>query len=136
MPVLMPVLQVMAQILAPDLVPTLRRNLQHRQKALVRTIALASILVAGAGLLLTSAVLGLSAWLGPVAATGLLGLALLLAGSVGALVLRRRPRTQLAPMPVLAPGAWQPEMLLPSLGFVAGMVLSRTLMRKLATRRA
>jgi hypothetical protein len=125
----------MVQALAPTLVPRLRRNLQHGQKALLRSLVLAAILAAGAGLLLTSVVLGLSVWLGPIAATGLVGLALLLAGALGAAVLRRRPKPLPAPMPVLAPGVWQPEMLLPGLGFVFGLVLTRTLMRKIASAR-
>lgn len=115
------------QALGDGFAQTLREAAGRGRKALLWPVALGAVSVLGAGLLVTSALLGLSAWLGPVAATGLAGLALLAAAAVARAILRYRAgRT---PVPVVAPPPRdrQPEDLLPELAFGVGLALSRSL---------
>ena len=78
--------------------PALRRTLARGQRAMFRAVFMAWVIVAGAGLLLASALLALSAWIGPIAATGIGGLTLLLAAFVAVLARRGRrlPRSGLS----------------------------------------
>lgn len=60
--------------------PPMRRAFERCERAILGALAIALTVTAGAGLVLTSALLALSAWIGPIAATGLVGLILLAAG--------------------------------------------------------
>jgi hypothetical protein len=110
---------------------SLRVELERGRKTLLRSIVLVSVSAAGVVLLLASALLGLSAWLGSIAATGLLGLTLLLAAALGAAVVRRRPDRQTLTVYSSAPADMRPDLLLPGIGLTLGFVLARTLRRKI-----
>lgn len=101
------------------------------RRALLRSVALGVVFAAGAGLVLASALLALSAWIGPIAATGVSGAVLLLAGGLFAIVTRRRPdrAAQAAPLPV-AEDLSNAGLVLPGLGLVLGLALSTLLFRK------
>lgn len=112
------------------MVPPVRRALARGERAILRALAIALIITVGAGLVFTSALLALSAWIGPIAATGLVGLILLLAASIALLVRRnRRP----GPGPTGIGSASPPTsgpILLGSLAIAVGVALATRWLRK------
>jgi hypothetical protein len=109
-------------------VPPMRRALERGERAALRALAIALSVTVGSGLLLVSAVLALSAQIGPVAATGLLGLILLLAAGIAVLSRRRlrsdRAASRLADQPTSGP------LLLRGLAIAIGFALATRLLRK------
>ena len=73
-------------------VPPVKRALARGERAILRALAIALTVTVGAGLVLTSGLLALSAWIGLIAATGVVGLILLLAASFALLARRNRHR--------------------------------------------
>jgi hypothetical protein len=68
----------------------MRRAFERGERAIFGALAIALTVTAGAGLVLTSALLALSAWIGSIAATGWVGLILLLAAGISLLAQRNR----------------------------------------------
>lgn len=112
-------------------VPPMRRALERGERAILRALAIALSVVVGTGLLLVSALLALSAQIGPIAATGLLGLTLLLAAGIAVLSWRYRRRlrsdragTRSTDLPASGP------ILLRGLAIAVGFALVTRLLRK------
>lgn len=115
---------------AAVVVPPISRALARGERAILRALAIALAITVGAGLVLTSALLALSAWIGPIAATGLVGLSLLMAAGITLLVRRnRRP----GPGPTGIGSANPPTsgpILLGSLAIAVGVALVTRWLRK------
>lgn len=111
--------------------PPVRRALARGGRAILRALAITLTVTVGAGLVLTSALLALSARIGPVAATGLVGLILLLAAGVALLVRRNRHRARPGPLGIRSadlPGSG--PLLLGGLAIAVGAALLTRLLRK------
>jgi hypothetical protein len=111
--------------------PALRRAVARGQQAILRSVAIALAVTAGTVLLLVSALLALSAWIGPIAATGIGGLSLLMAAGIAALVWRgqHRPLPGRSKLPAADPGITGP-MLLSGMTIVVGFALLSRLLGK------
>jgi hypothetical protein len=111
--------------------PAMHRALARGERAVLRSVAIALAFTVGAALLLVSALLALSAWIGPIAATGIGGLILLMAGSIAALVWRSRFSRRSGP-PDMPAGDMRTNgpMLLGGISLVVGFALIRLLLRK------
>jgi hypothetical protein len=97
----------------------------------MRSVALAGIFTVGIGLLLASALLALSAWLGPIAATGVAGCTFLVAGGLLSLVRRRHPDREAETVPLPTPlDPAKGGLALPILGLGLGLALSTLLVRR------
>jgi uncharacterized membrane protein YfcA len=84
--------------------------------------------VAGFGFVLAAAVMGLALLLGPIAASGLIGLVLVLAAAV----LYRRTGPQAPPKPPNTPPPYSGPDGLAHLSFVIGFVAGRAALRRLS----
>ena len=112
------------------LIPSLRqaagRYLDRGRSVLARGATIVGLALVGGSLALAAAVMALASLVGPVAACGLAGLSLLST----AVLLARNRRTPVQPDPVQPSVVLQQHAMLVELGFVAGFVLSRAILRR------
>lgn len=87
--------------------------------------------VAGFGFVLAAAVMGLALLLGPIAASGLIGLVLVLAAAL----IFRRPGAQTRPDPPDTPTPHSAPDGLAHLSFVIGFLAGRAVLRRLHQKR-
>lgn len=112
----------MLRQLAAPFTAAARDGLNRGLSALVWTLVAVGLGVTGLGLLLATAVMGLSRLTGPLLACGLVGLGLVLLALL-VTTLRRQPPMAPPPLPVFAP---TPD----ELAFTFGFVLARLILGK------
>lgn len=116
----------MRRLFAQTLRQATRPYLDRGRLAFVRGGTIAALVLVGGGFVLASAVMGLASLVGQIAASGLVGVALLAAAALIAL----RPRPIVLIEPVEEPDPVPNEMALAEVSFALGFVLIRALLRR------